>query len=437
MADPLRPLRLVNFATRLVSIRLETAPAYSTGARLVWLLEILKLTEIEPPTPNPQSPISNPHPPRSTWLEIDTDALAGNVRALRAIVGSDRQLFAVVKANAYGHGAEIVGPAALAAGADRLAVATLGEAAVLRQVGVTAPILLLGYTPGYLGEELLGWQLAATLCDIETARQWSAVAVAAGKRIPVHVKVDTGMHRLGLASTNVPGFFFQLAELPGLFVEGIYTHFSTADEADQRYAQRQLKTFTDLLAVLSLQGQRPPLAHAANSAAILSLPESHLDAVRSGISLYGLHPSPEVPLPDAFRPVLSWKARIAQVKMLERGEPVSYGNTWRSPRLSTVAILPVGYADGFPRAPRTWQSVLINGQSAPIVGRVCMDMTVVDVTAICEAGEIVRAGDEVVLIGRQGAAAISAEEVARRTETINYEVTSRLMARLPRIVVSS
>ena len=388
------------------------------------------------PIPNIQSLLSNPHPPRPTWLEIDLDALAGNVRALRARIGPARQLFAVVKANAYGHGADIVGPAALAAGADRLAVATLGEAIALRQAGVTGPILLLGYTPGYLGQELLDWELAATLFDIETARQWSAAAAAAGKPIAVHVKVDTGMHRLGLSSTNVLGFLSQLAELPGLFVEGIYTHFSTADEADQTYTHRQLTTFTDLLAVLSLLGRRPPLAHAANSAAILSLPASHLDAVRAGIALYGLHPSPDVPLPDAFRPVLGWKARIAQVKMLERGEAVSYGNTWRARRLSIVAILPVGYADGFPRSPRTWESVLIHGQPAPIVGRVCMDMTVVDVTAFYQTGDAVRAGDEVVLIGSQGSGHISAEEVARRTQTINYEVTSRLMARLPRIPVT-
>ena len=393
------------------------------------------MNEIAPPTPDPQSSLPNSHSDRPTWLEIDLDALAGNVQALRAIAGPNRQLIAVVKANAYGHGAEIVGPAALAAGADRLAVATLGEAIALRRAGVTAPILLLGYTPGYLGEQLLGWELAATLFDIETARQWSAAAAGAGKQIPVHVKVDTGMHRLGISSTGAFQFLSQLVELPGLYVEGIYTHFSTADEADQRYAQRQLKIFTDLLATLSLLGRRPPLAHAANSAAILSLPDSHLDAVRAGIALYGLHPSPDVSLPNAFRPVLSWKARIAQVKMLERGETVSYGNTWRARKLSIVAILPVGYADGFPRAPRTWQSVLVHGQPAPIVGRVCMDMAVVDVTAIYEAGETVGAGDEVVLIGRQDAAAISAEEVARRTETINYEVTSRLLVRLPRIPV--
>ncbi|MBI3959832.1 MAG: alanine racemase [Chloroflexi bacterium] len=378
----------------------------------------------------------NIQPDRPTWLEIDVAALAGNVRALRRIVGAERQLFAVVKANGYGHGAEIVGPTALAAGADRLAVATLGEAVALRRTGIDAPILLLGYTPGHLGAELLRWNLAATLFDAETARYWSAAAAASGRQIAVHVKVDTGMHRLGLAPADGAAFLSHLAGLPGLSIEGIYIHFSTADETDQSYARRQLATFTDLLADLSAAGLRPPLAHAANSAAILSLPESHLDGVRAGIALYGLHPSPDVSLPVAFRPVLSWKAQIAQVKHLAVGEPVSYGNRWIAPRPSIVAILPVGYADGFPRAPRTWGSVLIHGQPALIVGCVCMDMTVVDVTEICEAGVDVQAGDEAVLIGAQDGASLPVEEVARRLETINYEVTSRLMARLPRIAVS-
>lgn len=371
---------------------------------------------------------------RPTWLEIDLSAVAANVRALRAVVGEKRLLFAVVKANAYGHGAEIVGPAALAAGADRLAVATLGEAVALRRVGVVAPILLLGYTPGHLGEALVRRQLAATLFDGETARAWSAVAEAAGARIPVHVKVDTGMHRLGIPPEDAPDLLALLARLPGLECEGIYTHFSTADENDQRYARRQLQRFTGLLDYLREAGLRPRLAHAANSAAILSLPESHLDGVRAGIALYGLHPSPEVSLPAGFRPVLSWKAQIAQVRCLAAGEPVSYGNTWTAPRPLTVAVLPVGYADGFPRSPVHWGSVLIQGRPAPIVGRVCMDMSVVDVTEI--VGETpVAAGDEVVLIGRQQGAVLSAEEIARRTQTINYEVTSRLMARLPRLAV--
>lgn len=376
----------------------------------------------------------HPLPNRPTWLEIDLTALAGNVRALRRIVGPQRQLFAVVKANAYGHGAEIVGPAVLAAGADRLAVATLDEAIALRRAGVRAPILLLGYTPGHLGEELARWELAATLHDRQTAQAWSAQALATGGQIALHVKVDTGMHRLGLVPADTPSFLAGLTDQFGLRVEGIYTHFSTADEADQRYARRQLTTFTELLADLSTAGLRPPIAHAANSAAILSLPASHLDGVRAGIALYGLHPSPEVPLPASFRPVLRWKAQIAQVKTIAPGEPVSYGNTWTASRPSVIAIVPVGYADGFPRAPATWGSVLIHGQAAPIVGRVCMDMTVVDVTEIAARGEVL-AGDEAVLIGRQKEAALSVAEVAGRLGTINYEVTSRLMARLPRIAV--
>lgn len=377
----------------------------------------------------------NTPPDRSTWLEIDLDALTGNIQALRRIVGPERQLFAVVKANGYGHGAAMIGPAALAAGADRLAVATLAEAVELRQSGVVAPILLLGHIPDHLGGKLLGWNLAATLFDGQTAQMWSATAAAAGQQIVVHVKVDTGMHRLGLAPEDGAAFLAHLAHLPGLRVEGIYTHFSTADERDQAYARHQLRLFQELLTALSAAGLRPPLAHAANSAAVLSLRESHLDGVRAGIAVYGLHPSPEVPLPAAFRPVLGWKARIAQIKELAAGAPVSYGNTWRAPNPARVAILPVGYADGFPRAPRTWSEVLLHGQPVPIVGRVCMDMTVVDVTGLAKAGVDVRAGDEVVLIGSQGNATLSAEEVARRLQTINYEVTSRLMARLPRVAV--
>jgi len=371
---------------------------------------------------------------RGTRAVLRLDALNSNLRVIRR-QASGSQVFAVVKANAYGHGAQIVGPAALAAGADRLAVATVDEALTLRRAGVSAPILLLGYTPGHLGQELLRWRLAATLFDADTARAWSAAAAGAGGRITAHVKVDTGMHRLGLAPADGPDFLSFLAGLPGLDVEGVYTHFSTADEADQRYTRRQLALFTDLLHGLAAAGLRPRLAHAANSAAILSLPQSHLDAVRAGISLYGLHPSPEVTLPDGFRPLLGWKAQIAQVKTLAAGEPVSYGNTWRAPRTSTVAILPVGYADGFPRAPRTWGSVLVHGQPAPIVGRVCMDMTVIDVTALCAAGGRVQAGDEAVLIGAQGDAVVPVEEAARRIGTINYELTSALMARLPRIAV--
>ncbi len=373
---------------------------------------------------------------RPTWLEIDLPALANNVRVLRRRIGPDRLLYAVVKANAYGHGADIVAPAALRAGANRVAVAAVNEAVALRQAGLEAPLLVLGYTPPDDAEALLEHSLTATVYDQRTALAFADVAARQGKEMAVHLKVDTGMHRLGVDHDAAFELCAQIDRNDHLQVEGIYTHFSTASQVDQGYACEQLRRFNTLLASLARAGCRPPIAHAANSAATLALPDAHLEAVRCGILLYGLSPGPECPAPPQMRPVLSWKARIAQVRRLSAGEPVSYGNTWRAPQDCTVAVVPVGYADGFPRSPRTWQNVLIGGREAPIVGRVCMDQTVVDVTRIVESGVDVLQDDEAVLIGRQQGRAISAETVAARLDTIHYEVTSRLMARLPRIAIA-
>ncbi len=373
---------------------------------------------------------------RPTWLEIDLPALANNVRVLRRRIGPDRLLYAVVKANAYGHGADIVAPAALRAGANRVAVAAVNEAVALRQAGLEAPILVLGYTPPDDAEALLEHSLTATVYDQRTALAFADVAARQGKEMAVHLKVDTGMHRLGVDHDAAFELCAQIDRNDHLQIEGIYTHFSTASQVDQGYAREQLRRFNTLLASLARAGCRPPIAHAANSAATLALPDAHLEAVRCGILLYGLSPGPECPAPPQMRPVLSWKARIAQVRRLSAGEPVSYGNTWRAPQDCTVAVVPVGYADGFPRSPRTWQNVLIGGREAPIVGRVCMDQTVVNVTRIVESGVDVLQDDEAVLIGRQQGRAISAETVAARLDTIHYEVTSRLMARLPRIAIA-
>ncbi len=372
---------------------------------------------------------------RPTWLEIDLAAVRNNVRLLRSHIGTERTLFAVVKANAYGHGASLVAPVALDAGADRLAVAAVNEGIELRQAGINAPILVMGYTPGWQAEALIQYDLTAALFDLDVAREFDAAAQSLGRRITVHVKVDTGMRRLGLLPEETPSFMAEVMQLPGLQVEGLYTHFSTADEADKSYTGRQLDRLNGLLSTLTAQGRRPALIHSANSAATLSVVASLFNGVRCGISLYGLHPSAECPLPSGFRPVLRWVAQVAQVKALATGDPVSYGNTYIADRARRLAVIPVGYADGFPRSPRTWGGVLIRSQFAPILGRVCMDQTMVDVTEIVDSGTPVRAGDEVVLIGAQGDAHLSAEEVATRLETINYEVVSRLMARLPRIAV--
>lgn len=390
------------------------------------------------PFPVPQSPIPNPRSPirRPTWLEIDLGAIRTNVGLLRQRIGPERTLFAVVKANAYGHGAMLVAPAALAAGADRLAVAAVNEGIELRAAGIDAPILVMGYVPGWQAEDLARYDLTAALYDLEVAQEFNAIAQSLGRAITVHVKVDTGMRRLGLSPEKVPAFLQRLAAFPALQVEGLYTHFSTADEADKSFSQRQIGEFSTLLAQLTTMGLRPPLIHSANSAATLSLSAAHFNSVRCGISLYGLHPSAETPLPDDFRPALRWVAQIAQIKHLEPGDTVSYGNTYVADRPRTLAVIPVGYADGFSRAPRSWGSVLIAGRLAPIRGRVCMDQSMVDITEIVADGVSVQAGDEVVLLGAQGNAQLSAEDVAAQLGTINYEVVSRLMARIPRVAMN-
>ena len=370
---------------------------------------------------------------RPTWLEIDLSVLSSNVRELRRRIGPRRLLYAVVKANAYGHGADLIAASAMRAGADRLAVAAVNEAVALRRAGLDAPILVLGYTPPELAQTLLEYALTATVYEARTALAFAEAAARQGQPLPVHLKVDTGMHRLGVDHADALELCARLNRDDHLRLEGIYTHFSTADEVDQRYSREQLRRFCLLLDRLVSAGCRPPIAHAANSAATLALPQAHLDAVRCGILLYGLSPSADLPAPPELRPVLSWKARIAQVRRLNAGEPVSYGNTWRAPDTRIVAVVPVGYADGFPRSPQNWQRVLIGGREASIVGRVCMDQTVVDVTEIVASGVSVEQHDEVVLIGSQQGANLSAEMVAARLGTINYEVTSRLMARLPRI----
>jgi len=374
-------------------------------------------------------------PTRPVWVEIDRGALANNVRQLRRVIGPRCQLAGVVKANAYGHGALPVSTAILAAGADRLAVATLSEALELRAGGVRAPILVLGYTPARQAAEVVRHGVAATVYDLPSAQALGHAAVQQGAPAMIHVKVNTGMNRLGVEAAQAASFVRALHAIPGLDVEGVFTHFATSD-TDRRFTLEQTARFRAVISELEAAGLRPPLVHAANSAATLTLPETHFDMVRCGIALYGLDPDDEItPIPPDFRPVLAWKAQVAQVRTLAPGQGVSYGLEFVAQRTTTLAVIPLGYADGFPRRPLTWGSVLIHGCPAPITGRVCMDQTIVDVTDIVAAGETVRQGDEVALIGRQGGAAISAEEAARRIGTINYDVVSRIQARVPRLMV--
>lgn len=364
-----------------------------------------------------------------TWAEIDLDALAFNVRAFKRHVGEGVQVFAVVKANAYGHGAAPIARQALQAGATRLAVHRAIEGIELRQVGITAPILIMGYTPPDGAERVARWGLVPSLITMEFARALSARASANGVTIPVHVKVDTGMSRYGLMPPEVLDFLRGIEDLPGVTVEGIFTHFATADWSDETHVRRQLAVFNDVVSTARQAGFQIPIIHAANSAATMRWREAHFNAVRPGIAMYGMHPSSEWPPVFEIRPVLALKSTVCRLRQLPPGAGISYGRTFITQNPTLAALVPVGYGDGYHRILSNRGSVLIRGSRAPILGRVCMDQFVVDATHIPG----VQQDDEVVLVGAQGQEHIWAEEVAALAGTINYEVTTSLLGRVARV----
>jgi alanine racemase len=335
----------------------------------------------------------------------------------------------VVKANAYGHGAVAVARAALQAGADRLAVNRVAEGVELRQAGLQVPILVMGYCGPWEVPELLAHNLTPTLTEIETAQ---ALNAAAPHPWPVQLKIDTGMGRLGVLPHEALSFATALVNLPKLELEGAYTHFACADSPDpddQAYTRWQFERFMVVLETLAAAGIRPPLRHAANSAATLYYPETHLDLVRVGIITYGLLPDANHPSPIPLRPALSIRSRVARLRTLPAGSSISYGRTYTAPHEIQVALIPVGYGDGYHRALSNRGAVLIRGQRAPIIGRVCMDQFMADVSNIPG----VALGDEVVLLGRQAGEEISAEELGGWMGSINYEATTALLPRLPRV----
>lgn len=375
------------------------------------------------------------------WAEIDLAALAHNVRELRRITRPSARLMVAVKANGYGHGAARVARTALENGATDLGVARIEEATALRRQGISAPMLIFGYTPAAQTPALLAQELAATVFSVGHAQQLAEAATDAGACLPVHIKIDTGMGRLGLpcddlrpvGAAPVVEEIQRIARMPGIAVQGLFTHFATADMADTHYAEVQFARFTDLLVQLGAAGCHIALRHAANSGAIIQLPHTHLDMVRAGISAYGLYPSNEVDRTRiALKPVMALKARIILLKQVPAGTHISYGCTFTTPGPTTIATVPVGYADGYSRGLSNKGAMLVGGKRVPIVGRVCMDLTMIDVGRVPN----VRIHDEVVLIGRQNHAVISAEELAATLDTINYEVVSALTARVPRIYVN-
>ena len=372
----------------------------------------------------PQSATRRAWEGRPVWVEVDLDAVACNIRLLKG-QANGAALLAVVKANAYGHGAVAVARAALAAGADRLGVICVDEGEQLRRAGIAAPILVMGHTPATDAARLVDLSLTGTVASRETAEALARAAAQRGVRLAVHVKVDTGLNRYGFTLAEALALGDWLRDLSSLEVEGLFTHFASADEPDKGYTLDQYARFRPVAEGLGWV----PIRHVANTAALLDMPDLSLEMVRPGLGIYGLYPSGVVRRDLGLMPALSLKSRIVRLTALAPGDPVSYGRTWRAARPSFIGLVMCGYADGLPRSLSSRGSALVRGQRAPIVGRVCMDMCMVDVTDVPD----VATGDEVVLIGCQGEEEISADDVAELAGTISYEILCGVTARVPRL----
>lgn len=367
---------------------------------------------------------------RPVWAEIYLERLKHNMREVRRLVGPRVKVFAVVKADAYGHGAERAAGAFLEAGADFLAVALPEEGIELRNAGFQVPILVFGpYVPGQ-GRAFADYGLTASLASTEALEDLSAYTAGRKMVVPVHVKIDTGMGRVGVQTDQAVNFFKAVAATPGLRLEGAYTHMARADEFDKASALAQYGKFVQATGEAMRAGIQIPLRHMANSAGIIDLPETYLDAVRPGIMIYGLYPSEEVHKERVtLQPAMELKARVSHVKRVPAGTPVSYGGTYRALQETNIATVPIGYADGYSRILNgRGAEVVIQGRRFPQVGRICMDQIMIDV-----GDAPVRIGDEVVLFGHQGDEFIHTDEVARKLGTINYEVTCMVSKRVPRV----
>lgn len=360
---------------------------------------------------------------------VDLDAVAHNVRTLKARTRPGTLFMAVVKADGYGHGAVQIARAVLKAGADRLGVATVDEAIELREAGIDSPLQLLSEPPASAIDLVVEHDLIPTVMTPAFARALSRAAVAAGCEARFHLKVDTGMNRIGVRTEDAPVVASEIASLPGLRMEGVFTHFATADVAGDWDFETQVARFVEVVARMRDEGVSSVIVHACNSAGTILHPEAHFDMVRCGIAIYGLHPAPSTYGAIDLRPAMSVVARVTLVKRIGIGEGVSYGLTWRAAAPATIATLPLGYADGVHRLLSNRMEVLVGGVRCAQVGRVCMDQLMVEVPR----NQKVSAGDEAVLIGTQGEQRILMDELAEAAETINYELACALGMRMPRV----
>lgn len=365
---------------------------------------------------------------RGVWAEISLGALKSNLRAIRTKIAGGAKFCAVVKANGYGHGAIPVAQEAVRAGADYLAVAVLEEAVALRQAGFTTPILLLGPTVAEEAEDVVRYDVTQAVTTEKAAQVLSAAALRQHKTAKVHLAVDTGMGRIGVTPEAVGDAAAGIAALPAVELEGLFSHFALADARDKSYAKEQFRRFQCAMAKVEGRGIAIPLRHIANSAAILEMPETHLDMVRAGIVLYGLWPSEEVRRSIDLCPLMTVKAKITCVKDFPKGETIGYGRIFTAPRDMRVATLPLGYADGYTRLYTGKAAVEVEGRRAPVVGRICMDQCMIDVTDIPG----ITVGDTVTIFGSP---TLPTDEAAAWLGTIHYEVVSMIAPRIPRVYV--
>lgn len=363
-----------------------------------------------------------------TYAEVDLGAIRFNIQEEQKRIGTDTKIMAVVKANAYGHGdIEVAG--ALDDLVDAYGVAVAEEALKLRENGIGKMILILGYTGNGWFEDTISHDISQTVYSYEMAKELSQTAQALGRKAKIHIKLDTGMSRIGfLPVRDNIDVIRAIHELPGIMIEGIFTHFARADEKTPDAAREPLEKYMIFVSELENKGIHIPIRHTANSAAILQFPEACLDMVRSGISTYGTYPSEDVSRETPLRPALQWKSIVSFVKTIHPGVSVGYGGTFTAERETVVATIPVGYADGVRRELSGKGRVLVRGQYAPILGRICMDQFMIDVTDIPE----VCVGDEVTLIGRDGEREILVEEVANLAHSFNYEYLCGISSRVPR-----
>lgn len=360
----------------------------------------------------------------NTYAEISLNAVKHNIAEIRKLLDPKVKFMAVVKANAYGHGAVAVSRAVVEAGADYLAVANLKEALEVREAGIVSPILILTESPTSVMDEIVQYDLCQTIYSFSEARALSDEAQKRNKTARAHIKVDTGMGRVGVPPSEATAFIKKISSLPGLELEGVFTHFAKAEDPNDNFTLDQFQKFQQVISKV----KHIPIKHSANSAAVLYHSETHLDMVRVGLMMYGLYPLGSSRRLIKLKPALSFKSRVTYLKKIPSGTPISYGCTYSTPSETTVATIPVGYADGFSRRLSNRGQVIIRGKRYPVVGRVTMDLTMVNV-----GDARVEVGDEVVLIGEQNGQAISADEVAGLEDTISYEVVCGIGKRVPRI----